>query len=68
MQYIYQNKIINQNTRNIDIKYHLIRDYIKENKVRLHYIKSQNNPADGFTKYLNSNAMKKFRDLIMYEF
>jgi len=66
--YISKNETINQNTRHIDIKYHLVRDYIKENKIRLNYIKSQDNLADGFTKYLNSNAMKKFRDLIMYEF
>jgi len=66
--YISENETINQNTRHIDLKYHLVRDYIKGNKIRFHYIKSQDNLVDGFTKYLNSNAMKKFRDLIMYEF
>jgi len=33
-------------------QYHHIRDLVRENKIGLKYIKSQDNLADGFTKYL----------------
>jgi len=31
--YISENETINQNKRHIDIKYHFVRDYVKENKI-----------------------------------
>jgi len=39
-----------------------------ENRILLNYIKSQDNLADGFTKYLNWNTMKEFRASIMNEY
>jgi len=41
-------------SKHIDIKYHYVRDVVKENKIDLKYIKSQDNLAYGFTKYLNN--------------
>ena len=58
---IYNNKneTINPKSIHIDLKYHKVRELIKENKIKLKYIKSQYNLADGFTKYLNDTLTKK---------
>jgi len=66
--YVSENEYINQNTRYIDIKYHCVKNLIRENNICLNYIKSQDNLTNGFIKYLNSNAMKKFRNSIIYEY
>ena len=60
-----QNQSINIKSKHIDIKYHHIRDLIKENKIKLTYIKLEDNLADGFTKYLNNSLMDKFRNKIL---
>ena len=44
------------------IRVYYIREIVKENKIYLKYIKSENNLADGFTKYLNGTLMVKFRN------
>jgi hypothetical protein len=60
-----QNHSINAKSKHIDIKYHHIRDLVKKDKIRLKYIKSENNLADGFTKYLNNSLMDKFRNTLL---
>ncbi len=49
----------------MDIRVHYVRELIKENKIRLNYVKSQLNRADGFTKYLNNTAIEKFRKSLL---
>ena len=63
--YNFMNETINPKSKHIDIKYHHIRDLVKENKIDLKYIKSQDNLADGFTNYLNITLMTKFRNNIL---
>ena len=60
-----QNHSINAKSKHIDIKYHHIRDLVKKDKIRLKYIKSDNNLAYGFTKYLNNSLMVKFRNTLL---
>ena len=36
--------------------------------INLKYTKSEHNLSDGFTKYLNSTLMKKFRNNILFNF
>jgi len=60
-----QNQSINPRSKHIDIKFHHVRNLIKENKIDLKYIKSKNNLADGFTKYLNSSLMDSFRNSLL---
>jgi len=62
-----QNHSINPRSKHIDIKYHHVRELIKENKIKLKYIKSEDNLADGFTKYLNNLSMNKFRRKLLTE-
>ena len=63
-----KNETINPKSKHIDIKYHHIRDLVREKKIDLKYIKSQDNLADGFTKYLNNTLMTKFRNNILTKF
>ena len=60
-----KNQSINPKSKHIDIRYHHIRDLVNKQIIRLKYIKSKDNLADGFTKYLNSNSMDKFRNSIL---
>ena len=59
-----KNEIINPKSSHIDLKYHKIRELVKENKINLKYIKSQYNLADGLTKYLNGTLTNKFRNTL----
>jgi len=63
-----ENETINPKSRHIDIKYHHIRELVKERRIKLKYVKSMDNLADGFTKYLNTNLMNKFRESILEKF
>ncbi len=63
-----ENETINPKSKHIDLKYHSIRELIKRNYIKLKYIESENNLADGFTKYLNNTLMSKFRENILSSF
>jgi len=56
--------IPSQDIRHIDLKYHKIRELVKENKIDLLYKKSKYNPADWLTKYLNGTLTNKFRNTL----
>jgi len=60
-----KNQSINPKTKHMDIRVHYIRELIKDEKIKLKYVKSQYNLADGFTKYLNNTAMDKFRNSLL---
>jgi hypothetical protein len=45
----------------VDIKFHFIRDLIKEGTIKLYYVTSKNNKADILTKSLNRVKFKKLR-------
>jgi len=62
-----QNRSINAKSKHIDIKYHHVRDLTSKGTIKLKYIKSENNLADGFTKYLNSTSMDRFRNNLFFE-
>jgi len=63
-----ENQLINQKSKHIDIRYHFIRELILKDKIKLKYVKSMDNVADGFTKYLNRTLMNKFRKNILSTF
>jgi len=60
-----KNESINQKSRHIDLKYHKIRELVKEEEIKLEYVKSQNNLADFLTKNLNGSIMKTLRDTLL---
>ena len=50
-----KNQSINPRTKHMDIRFHYVRELVKNNKIILKYLKSQNNLAEDFTKYLNGS-------------
>ena len=55
-----QNPVNHQRSKHIDIKYHFIRNEISEGIVKLHYIPSNNNLADIFTKPFSKIKLNSF--------
>ncbi|CAL4086573.1 unnamed protein product, partial [Meganyctiphanes norvegica] len=47
-------------SKHIDIKYHLIRDYVKKKSVHVTYVPTKDNIADMFTKALPGPKLKSF--------
>lgn len=47
-----ENPVFHQRTKHIDIRHHFIRDVLKENYVKLHYLNTNEMPADILTKLL----------------
>jgi len=60
-----KNQSINSKNKHIDIRFHYIRELIKDGKIKLRYIKSRQNLADGLTKFLNGPMMDTFRRSIL---
>jgi len=60
-----KNQSINPRIIHIDIRLHYVRELVKNNKIILKYVKSQYHLADGFTKYLKSTSMDKFRNSLL---
>lgn len=53
-----------QRTKHIDVRYMYIRDLIKEKKVKLKYIKSEDQLADFFTKPLQTTRFNNLKKMI----
>ena len=51
-------------TKHIDIQYHFVRQFIKDNEVNLLYVKSEDNIADMMTKPFSAEKLKLFRKLV----
>jgi hypothetical protein len=45
----------------VDIKYHFIRNLIKDRTIKLNYVASKNNKVDILTKALNRVKFKKLK-------
>jgi len=65
--HVCNNNVINPKNKHIDIRFHYIKELIKNNKIKLTYIKSKMNLADGLTKYLDKNKMEQFRNNLLFE-
>ena len=52
-------------TKHIDIKYHFIRDLVKDNKITIKWVPTHKQSADIFTKGLGKTKFTKFRKDIM---
>jgi len=63
-----ENETINPKSKHIDLRYHSIRESIKNNYIKLKYVKSEYNLSDGFKKYLYTTLMNKFRENILTSF
>jgi histone deacetylase 1/2 len=62
---IAQHDVDHTRTKHIDIKYHFIRDEIREKKICLQWISTQKQIADIFTKGLSHETFRHFRDMLV---
>jgi hypothetical protein len=51
--FLSQNKTSGKRTKHIDLKYHLIREQIKNGLIDVKFVRTSENHADVFTKNLN---------------
>ena len=56
---ITQNPVMHSRTKHIDVRYHFIRDHIEKGNVELHFIPTENQLADIFTKPLDDRTFKR---------
>ena len=59
------NKHANRRTKHIDVKHHLVRDASDARKVRVAYMRSENQHADLLTKPLNVQKFYKHAKVIL---
>ena len=60
-----RNPIHHQRSKHIDIKYHFIRLEVKEERVSLEYIPTEENIADIFTKPASKGKLQKFKAIML---
>ena len=52
-------------TKHINCRYHHFHSYIDSKEISIHYIKSEDQPADYLTKPVNEGTLKRLRQIIM---
>ena len=52
------NRFSSRRTRHVDVKHHIVRDPVESGVVRIHYVKSREQPADVLTKALDFNTFE----------
>jgi hypothetical protein len=62
------NPVQEKHIKHVDIRYHFIRQVVKDRKVTLYYIEGDKNPADMFTKNLGHVKFLEFRGQLGLEF
>lgn len=55
---------IMRRAKNIELRYHYVREKIQDSSVKMMDIESAKNPADGFTKPLDKIKFQEFRDRV----
>jgi hypothetical protein len=59
------NNTDHERTKHIDIKYHFIREHVKNNEIAVKWIATNEQIADIFTKPLGPKLFEKFRDSLL---
>ena len=57
-----ENSVFHDRSNHIEIKYHYIRDMVEKGAVKLHYIATDEQTVDVFTKSLSRVKVEYFRD------
>ena len=55
---------LNKNKRHIRIAFHYVRQEVEAGHIKVEYVESAQNPADGLTKALDKTAFKHFVELL----
>ena len=59
-----RNRSFSSRTKHIALRFFFIRELVTEGKISIHYILTDDNPADIGTKHLNKHRFKHLMDLI----
>jgi len=59
-----RNPVFHDRRKHIDIRFHYLRDYIANKKVKVKNVKTQNQVADIFTKSLKYDVFIKIKDVL----
>ena len=65
--YLAENPQYHQRTKHIDVQYHYVRQEVRSNHINLHYVPTDQMPADGLTKPLAKEKHMKFLGLLGLE-
>ena len=63
------NPVMESHSKHIDLRWHGIRNYIKEGLIKIFYIEGTKNPADMFTNNLGQEALNNYQQqlgLVLY--
>lgn len=63
-QFLANNAASSSRSKHIDLRYHFIRDVIKEGKIEVGYVPTERMPADILTKALNKEKHSKCMDMM----
>ena len=56
---------VNNRTKHIDIKYHFVRDTVRDKVISINYCPTEEMIADSLTKPLTHKIFEKFRDQVL---
>ena len=56
-----KNPVFHQRSKHIDVRFHSIREHVRNKEVELEYVKTQDQVADIFTKPLGTELFNKFK-------
>ena len=62
---IIKNPICSSKTKHVELRYHLVRDYVTRKLLKFQYIPTEENIADIFTKPLDKSIFEKHRDSLL---
>jgi hypothetical protein len=65
--YLAENPQYHQKTKHIDVQYHYVRQEVRSNHISLHYVPTDQMPADGLTKPLTKENHLRFLGLLGLE-
>ena len=64
--YLAMNGSFTKNSKHIEVHYHYVHEYIKENMINVVKVYSDDNIADIFTKSLCKEKFERFRTCLLY--
>ena len=59
-----KNRVFHERSKHIDVRYHFIREQVKENEVEVLHVKTIDQVGHIFTKPLKIDAFRKFKSLL----
>jgi len=62
--FLAENQNSSDRTKHVDIRYHFIRQYIKEGTIMIEFVRSSENDSDIFTKNVTSNVQQTCKKMI----